>query len=82
VIESPLSLVVTSGERAVCHAVDPALPAGQLASELALYFGAPPPIVGRWVWRSAEGARPLDPEAPIGSQIHSEAEIDIEPQSL
>ena len=77
-IDSSISLVVTWRERAVCHAVDPTIPAGQLAQELALYFGPSPPIPTRLVWRSAEGPRPLDPGIPIGSQVHPEAEIDLE----
>ena len=68
-------MVVTCGERCVCHAVDPALPAGELAAALALYLGGVP--AGLPVWRSAEGPRLLDPSLPLGSQIPPDAEIDI-----
>lgn len=71
-----LPVVVTCGERSVCHAVDPAMPAGELAAALALYLGATP-RVGAPVWRSAEGPRALDPRLPLGSQIPPDAEIDI-----
>ena len=77
-----MALVVTWRDRAVCHAVDPAIPAGRLADELALYFGPSPPIESRLVWRSPEGPRLLDPRIPIGSQVHAEAEIDLEPATL
>ena len=56
--------------------------ARQLARELALYFGPSPPIPSGLIWRTAEGPRPLDPGIPIGSQVHPEAEIDLEDVTL
>ena len=88
--DASLSLVVTCGERAVCHVVDSSLPAGELARELALYFSplalaasapAPPCTLAvsgaELVWRSEGGPRRLDPGAPIGAQVPPEAEIDL-----
>ena len=75
--EGSLPLTLTWRDRAVCHAVDPAIPAGALVRELELYFGPPPPAF-RLVWRSAEGPRELDPSMPIGVQIQPEAEVDLE----
>lgn len=71
-------MVVTCGERAVCHAIDPRLPAGELARVLALYLGpaAPPPL--SLVWRSDDGPRALDPALPIGHQVPPDAEIDFQ----
>ena len=75
--ETSLPVVLTWRERAVCHAVDPAILAGELVSEMALYFGPAPPAF-RLVWRSTEGPRELDPSIPIGAQIQPEAEVDLE----
>lgn len=77
--EDPLSVVVTCGERAVCHAVDPRVPAGELVREIALYLG--PLAVPRTVpfWRTSEGSHPLDPTIPIGVQVPADAEIDLRP---
>ena len=75
--DSSLSLVVTCGERAVCHAVDPAIPAGELVRELALYFSPSVPLAAQLLWRSEGGPRPLDLGAPIGAQVPPEAEIDL-----
>jgi hypothetical protein len=77
--EPSLPLVVTCGERAVCHAVDATLPAGELAGVLALYLGSGTPPPSRLVWRSAEGPRALDPALPIGSQVPPDAEIELGP---
>lgn len=78
--EPTLAIVVTCGERAVCHAVDPALPAGELLSELALYLGPAPPPATVLVRCTDERAVPLDPHAPIGVQVPAEAEIDLRPR--
>jgi hypothetical protein len=78
----PLPVIVTCGERAVCHAVDPDLPAGELAAALRLYLGPPGALLAPGgpvtpVWRAAEGPRPLDPALPLGAQVPPEAEIDF-----
>ncbi len=74
--EPSLAVIVTRGERAVCHTVDPGLPAGELAGALTLYLGAAP-AAAVLVWRSESGPRALDPSLPLGEQIPPDAEIDI-----
>lgn len=73
-----LPLVFCRGERAVCHAVDPATPVADLPAILALYFGSPPSDETRLVWRSDDGPRALEPGRPIGDQVPAEAEIELE----
>lgn len=60
----------------MCHAVDPDLPAGELAAALRLYLG-PPGASAAPVWRAAGGPKPLDPALPLGDQVPPEAEIDF-----
>lgn len=74
-----LPLVFAHGERAVCHAVDPGMPAHQLLSLMSLYLAPVPPQPGALVWRSDEGVRPLDPARPIGEQVPADALIEIGP---
>lgn len=74
-----LPLVFAHGERAVCHAVDPATPAADLPSILALYFGDAAPDAARLVWRSDDGPRALEPDRAIGEQVPADAEIDLTP---
>ena len=76
--EPSIPVVVTWGERAVCHAVDPGLPAGELARALALYLDQAVPPTGSLVWRSDAGPRPLDLTLPIGMQVPPDAEIDFQ----
>lgn len=75
--EGPLALVFTCGERAVCHLVDPAAPAGEVSERVALYFAPAIAPAGALVWRAEGGPRPLDPARPIGEQVPAEAEIEI-----
>ena len=75
--DGSLPLVFTCGERAVCHLVDPAAPARDLETRVALYF-APAAVPAGLVWRSGDGARPLDPARPIGDQVPAEAEIELQ----
>lgn len=76
--EGSLPLVFTCGERAVCHLVDPAAPARDLEARVALYFAPAVVPAGGLVWRSSDGARPLDPARPIGDQVPAEAEIELQ----
>lgn len=70
-----IALVFVQGERAVCHAVDRAAPAGELARDVALYFAPDLRPSGPPVWLCDEGDRPLDPEIPIGRQVPADARI-------
>lgn len=72
-----LPLVFAYGERAVCHAVDPGMPARQLLSRISLYLAPGPAPCGALVWRSDEGARLLDLARPIGEQVPADALIEI-----
>lgn len=74
-----IPLVFARGERAVCHAVDPATPAAQVPALLSLYFGGPGESAVALVWRSADGPRPLEPDRAIGEQVPADAEIELEP---
>ena len=73
--ERELPLVVTCGERVICHLVDPDALAGELPAIVALYFA--PHAVGEAPLRarSADGERVLDPALPIGEQVGPDAEI-------
>lgn len=73
--DSALPLVVTCGERVICHLVEPGALAGELPGLVELYFaphgiGGGPPRA-----RSAGGELVLDPARPIGEQIAPDAEI-------
>ncbi|MDX1661554.1 MAG: hypothetical protein R3326_07165 [Gemmatimonadota bacterium] len=74
-----LSLVFAHGERAVCHTIDPSLPAGEVPSLLTWYLGGSPGETVRLVWISDEGPRTLAPDRPIGDQVPDDAEIELEP---
>lgn len=76
---STLPLIVVRGERAVFHLLDPAVPAGEVAGHLALYFEPAGLSPARLVWNSVDGPRPLDPGRGIGEQVPPEAEIEIRP---
>lgn len=77
--DDALSLVFARGERAVCHTVDPTVPAGEVPSLLAWYLGGTGGEPIRLVWISDDGPRPLLPERPIGEQVPADAEIELEP---
>lgn len=77
--DGALSLVFARGERAVCHTIDPTLPAGEIPALLAWYLGGAGSGSWRLVWVSDEGPRPLAPERPIGEQVPEDAEIELEP---
>jgi hypothetical protein len=75
VSDSALPLVVTCGERVICHLVEPGVLAGELPGLVELYFaphgiGGGPPRA-----RSAGGELELDPARPIGEQVAPDAEI-------
>lgn len=70
-----IPLVFVRGERAVCHRVDPAEPAGELARAVALYFAPDPGPSGPPIWLCDEGPMSLDPEIPIGHQVPADARI-------
>lgn len=77
--DGALSLVFARGERAVCHTIDPALPAGEVPGLLAWYLGGSDGEAWRLVWISDRGPRRLVPERPIGEQVPADAEIELEP---
>lgn len=70
-----IQLVFVHGERAVCHAVDPAVPAGELERIVGLYFAPGTVGGGPPTWVADDGPRSLDPEVPIGRQVPAEAWI-------
>lgn len=73
--ETSLVLVLTCGERTVCHLVEPSAPVGQLRDLVALYF-APHPVPDGPLCARARGEElVLDSALPIGEQLPPDAEI-------
>ena len=73
--EASLALVLTCGERTVCHLVEPSAPVGELRSLVALYFAPHAVPEGPLFARAGEEERVLDPALPIGEQVPPDAEI-------
>lgn len=73
--EASLALVLTCGERVVCHLVEPSALAGELPALVELYFA--PHSVPAGPLRVRVGAEELvlDPAVPIGDQVPADAEI-------
>ena len=73
--DSALPLVVTCGERVICHLVEPTELAGELPRLVELYFA--PHGIGGGVPRARSGDADLelDPARPIGDQVAPHAEI-------
>lgn len=73
--EAGLALILTCGERVVCHLVEPSAPAGQLRELVALYFAPHPVPAGPLRAKAGVEEIVLDPALPIGEQVPPEAEI-------
>lgn len=73
--EAALALILTCGERVVCHLVEPSAPAGELPALVALYFAPDPVPAGPLRVRAGAEERLLDPALPIGQQVSADAEI-------
>jgi len=75
VSEATLALVLTCGERVVCHLIDPTALARELPALVELYF-APEAVADGPLRARAGGAEiELDPGRPIGEQVSPDAEI-------
>jgi len=75
VSEASLTLVLTCGERVVCHLVEPSAPAGELPALVGLYFAPHTVPSGPLRVRAGEEEIVLDPALPIGQQVPPDAEI-------
>lgn len=73
--DASLALVLTCGERVVCHLIQPTALAGELPALVELYF-APHAVAAGPLRARASGAEiELDPALPIGDQVPPDAEI-------
>jgi hypothetical protein len=77
VSEASLSLLLTNGERVVCHLVEPSTPAGELSALVDLYFAPHPVASGPLRARAGDLEIRLDPALPIGEQVPPDAEIHL-----
>jgi hypothetical protein len=79
VSEASLALVVTCGERVVCHLIEPTALARELPALVELYFA--PQVVAEGPLRVRAGGAEieLDPGLPIGDQVAADAEIVFPP---
>ncbi|HET9332781.1 MAG TPA: hypothetical protein VFQ21_04290 [Gemmatimonadota bacterium] len=73
--DSALPLVVTCGERVICHLVEPTVLAGELPRLVELYFAPHGIGCGAPRARSASAELELDPARPIGEQVAPDSEI-------
>lgn len=70
-----LPLVLVWNERAVCHAVDAAVPADALRALFEWYFDPEDLPAGPLAWRRGTTLQVLDPGQAIGLQVPADAEI-------
>lgn len=73
--EASLALVLTCGERVVCHLIEPSALASELPALVELYFAPQAVTPGPLRARSAGEEIELDPGLPIGEQVPPDAEI-------
>jgi hypothetical protein len=75
VSEASLALILTCGERVVCHLIEPTALARELPALVELYFAPQAVAPGPLRARSGGAEIELDPGLPIGDQIAPDAEI-------